>query len=436
MQVHERLMYIGPNRRSEKTVAEWLLEISPAEQVALEAAKGSSPKTLGARAAELGLALPAEALNFPAELSVTHSLCALAASLALAIQQKAGHRVVFGAVVPTHQDLRCRLVFEYEHGDSGADAGEIALQMLAEALPGLVWESDPEVPGTDAASALGFYVPRAARHVLPRDAAALIAAAADIDVPCVKLEREPYGGLSGEFRIRPEGLLKFGHSCYQHIVDGTLCIDRNADLVPLIFDREKVFECLLALNVPTARQDMEFRNLLTAKRAIRAAERLGFPVMLKSVTRKRAGLGASPTVFGPLHSADAVQRAFEQCRKHGPKVMVEKFSEGRILHVLLADHEPLCILEAEGAVIASERIHPSIIDMATRVSRHLKVGLLRITLVTPDPPRSLEESGGLVLDLDPAPQLDRWLVDGSVQVRGDGVDRWARRLRWQVRHHH
>ena len=450
MQVLERLMYIGPNRRADQTVAEWLLEIPPNERSMLETAADSGFKAIRDRAEMFGLVRqePAPQLR---DRTVVESLAAIAGDLAIALQRKAGHRVRFKEILPIEPGVRCRLVFEYEQGETGADAGELAFRIIADAIHGLVWDADPDVPGDTLDLAIASFLSRAAQRVLPLDAEALIEAAVRLDIPWVKLEREPYGEVAGDFRIRPEGLLKFGHSCYQHVVDGTLCIDRNAALIPLVFDREKVFECLVKLGAPVPRQDTEFRNLLTAKRAVRAAERVGFPVMLKTVARRRVGehpassasgiaasistassstaLGSTApgsTSWGPLRTASEVEAAFEQCRGAGGRAMVERFVEGTKLQLLIANHEWICAVTDDRTTIAREYFHPSIIDMALRISRALNAGLLRISVITPDAGRSLGEAGGAVIDIDPAPQLDRWLhADGPHMARAaEGFLRW------------
>ncbi len=189
--------------------------------------------------------------------------------------------------MPDPDANQCRLIFEFEHLETGSDAGELALRIMNESVPELEWESNSELAEADLKDMYGTFLALAKKHVLPLDALAIIDAAARMDVPCVKLEREPYGVLEGDFRIRRNGLLKLGHSCYQHITDGTLCIDRTPELAPLLFDREKLFQFMLGLGLPLPRQDREFRNIVSARRAVRSAERIGYPVVPKLVRKPR-----------------------------------------------------------------------------------------------------------------------------------------------------
>lgn len=431
MKVKQPLMYIGPGRRSDKTVIEWPLELTSEEQQAFRLAAADGPQKLRARLEQLcGKAAGVFSRDrFAPETNTGDapgSVARWVAEMAVAMQQAAGHRVAFSAVVNGRVAECCRLIYEYEHLDTGIEAGELAMRLLSESIPGLEWTPDPALPGADLEDAWVQFLARAAEKVLPVDAQAIIDAAARLDVPCVKLEREPYGGLAGEFRIRPNGLLKLGHSCYQHIVDGTLCIDRNPALVPILFDRENLYRCMCELGLPAPRQDMEFRNLITAKRAIRAAERIGYPVVLKPCARSRFKALSPVQIFAPLGSAQEVRAAFEQVHESSQRVIVERYVAGSTFHLLLANHEPVCVAIPGGSPMLPSELHASMVSNAVRVSRTLDVGMLAVTFVTPDPGLALDDAGGAVVDLDPAPRLDRLLPDDAALMAkaAEGFVRW------------
>lgn len=420
MLVTDRYLYIGPNRRTRHTAIEWLVELEHGEEDALQAHRRALPETLSARLP--GVRAPGggelvDEFRSAADDDGTDALafaCRLVGTLAVALQRATGHDVAFTAVVPDKRPDRRRLVFEYEHGDIGADAGDIAGRLVAEAVTGLRWPADEEVPGADAAEALRLFLPRAADAALPGDAQALIAAAERLDVPCVKLERDPYRGVSGEFRIRPHGLLKLGHSSRMRIVDGTLCLDRSAALVPLLFDRERLWAAMTGLDLPLPAQDESSRPLTVTRRVTRAAERLGYPVVLKPVKR----LAAAPRNYvrsrPVLRDERALLRELERARVTGPQVQVEKFVEGQTWHLLVAGGEAVCaVREDGGAEAVTGVVHTETASLAVDTAGTLDCGLLVLTVVTPDITRPLAEAGGRVVDMDPAPQLDRLLPAGS-----------------------
>jgi hypothetical protein len=341
------------------------------------------------------------------------STCRVLGALAIELQRAAGHRVEYTEVLPAARADQCRLVFEYEHADTGADASEIAARLLVDILPGLRWEEDEDVPGGDADDAMRQFFARAPTHVLPRDAQAIIDAATRLDIPCVKLERAPYRGVSGEFRIRPNGLLKLGHACHQRIVDGTLCLERSARLVPLLFDRERLFASMCDIGLPVAQQDQESRPLMMTRRVLRAAGRLGYPVVLKPVKR----LASEPRAFNRTRPAllneQDLLAELERLRPSSPQVQVERLVEGSTWHVLVAGGVALCAISGNDGRVTAEGIHESVRTMAERAAAGLECGMLVLTVVTPDPGLPLDQCGGAVVSLDPAPQLDR-LLSGSV----------------------
>ena len=429
MQIIEPLIYIGPNRRSENVVIEWPLHLSVAELEAFRLATSDGIQVIRARLEDLGANIPPVFVEGKHEADKGEACPVLGAAqcvseIALALQQAAGHRVYFRAVLPGPSTERCRLIFEYEHLATGLDAGELAMRTLSESIPELEWEPDNEPARASLEDAYEAFLAQARKHVLPLDTQAIIDAAARMDVPCVKLEREPYDVLEGNFRIRRNGLLKLGHSCYQHIVDGTLCIDRTAELVPLLFDRDKLFQHMAGLGLPSPRQDREFRNIITARRAVRSAKRIGYPVVLKPVKRARENKSPVKPACKPLGSAAEVKHAFKQMSRNGQHVIIEQYIAGSTFNLLLANNKPVCVVDAIGLQIPLSVLHTSILDMAIRTSKALNPGLLNITLVTQDLGQALADAGGAVIDLDPAPQLDQ-LLAGEPELMAMAAERFV-----------
>lgn len=432
MRIIEPLVYIGPNRRSAKTVIEWPLQLSPAELKAIRRATSGSLQAIRARLDDLGCDIPPTFAERKHELdtNAAFSLPGIATwvtEIALAMQQAAGHRVFFRTVLSRSGADRCRLIFEYEHQGTGLDAGELAMRVLSESVPGLEWEPGNKPVGASLEDAYRAFLTQASKYILPLDTQAIIDAATLLDVPCVKLERDPYGTLEGDFRIRRNGLLMLGHSCYQHIVDGTLCIDRTPELAFLLFDREKMFQYMVGVGLPSPRQDREFRNIITAKRAVRSAEKIGYPVVLKPVRRSRENGSLANRTCKPLGSAAELKRAFEEVSGSSQRVIVEQHIAGSTFHLLLANNEVVCVVDSLGVPMPLSSLHNSVLNLALRITKALNSGLLNITLVTQDPGRPLADTGGAVVDLDPAPKLDQ-LLAGEPKLMAMAAERFVRWL--------
>ncbi len=361
--------------------------------------------------------------DFPADSAPLEQYCICVADLSVALQRAAGHRVSHRATFAAPDGGSCRLVYEYEHGDTGADAGEIAAWALSAHLPGLAWDRGEPLPGDTPLEAARLLLNRAAQTVLPVDAEALIDAAARADIPTVKLEREPYQGLEGAFRIRPHGLLKLGYACHQRILDGTLCLDRSAALVPLLFDRAQRHAALRSLGLPVPDQEGGAQALTMTRHLLRAAGRIGYPVVLKTVRRRVAD--RVETARPPLADDSAVRVAADRLRAGGSPLLVERYVPGSTWRVLLANGEVVCIFGPDGAS-AADALHPDIVRQCREAAGRLDCGLLCFTLVTEDPGLPLEVTGGAFVALDPAPRLDRLLPDAPdlLARAADGFIAW------------
>ena len=228
MKIKESLTYIGPNRRAAVTLIENLIELDTAEQQYILAnAKQHRERILMILQAS-GIDTAIEALsNNASDGSALEILAGLYAGSAIAIQRATGHEVHFAGQTGDSHPNRVRSLFEYEQVDVGDRANMLVNRLFAEAMPELKWDFPNSVYPGDFAGSFARFRDFAEPFILPQDTHGIIDAAVRMDIPWVKLERLPYHVLEGDYRIRRNGLLKLGHSTHQHIVDGTLCIDKG-----------------------------------------------------------------------------------------------------------------------------------------------------------------------------------------------------------------
>ncbi len=422
MQVLETLTYIGRNRRSDECVIENQIELETGECEALLAKAGYYRRQLSDVLQSNGIPVDSNLLSNNALAGDAAGFFAcLYAHTALAIQRAAGHKVYFATTVNDPNPNRKRVVFEYEQSDVGLRADMLALNLLTDIIPELHW-SDRPLDQTGSFAELFVEFREFARPlVLPADAQVIIDAAARLEVPCVKLEREPYQGLSGDFRIRKNGLLKLGHSSKQHIVDGTFCIDRGKHLLPLLRDREQLFQIFTQLEVPVACQDNEFRNCRNARRAARSAASIGYPVVVKPWIRSR-GQGVSLNI----RNEEELRIAVRHAQQHNRKIMVEKYIEGDTFKVIVANDEIVGVMTGVTGEDVSGDTHPTTQRLILDMARKLGVGLLVVDVVSTEIGDSLQQNAGAIVDVDLAPELDRFLPDGcNLHARAmSGLVQW------------
>lgn len=409
MRVLETFNYIGRNRRSDVCVIEKLIELTADEQAMLSARAEDY-------CMQLGIALQSNGIEADTVLLSSSTLAGDAAGFfaflhartAIAIQRAAGHKVNFATTVNDPNPNRKRVVFEYEQSDVGHRADMLALNLLTSITRKLDWTDRPADQIGSFTELFTAFREFARPLTLPADTQAIIDAATRLDVPCVKLDREPYQGLHGDFRIRENGLLKLGHSAYQHIVDGTLCIDREEHLLPLLRDREQLFQRLSQWQVPVARQDKEFRNCVNAGRAARSAALIGYPVVVKPSLRSR-GQGISLNI----PDEKALQIAVGKAQPYSRKVMVEKHIVGESFKVIVANGDVIGVVSGRDGKNVYSETHPSTLGLVLDLVGKSGAGMLVVDIVTTAIGSPLQHHDGAIVDVDFAPELDRFLTAGS-----------------------
>lgn len=253
MELGERLRMLGPGRRSECTVLEQQIVLADDECAALSDVGESLPSRLGSLFAAGG-GPQLEALHWSgSEAGPEAAFGELYARLGLALQRAAGHRVAVWGVQADTAGRGVWAWFEFEHDEVGDAASRLALDMLCATMPALRPPVRGNSPTLPANAGWPEFLAFAQPLVLPRDTEALLSAARARGIPCFKLERAPYQGLAGPFRIRPNGLVSFGHCAHKRIVDGTLSIDRADAVAPLLKNATARHAALQRLGLPLAR---------------------------------------------------------------------------------------------------------------------------------------------------------------------------------------
>lgn len=223
---------IGPNRRSDKTLIEKLYRFEEQELNGFLSSQTDIRTRVHAQIQKLASALQLPQGELAGE-TAAQKMVMLFCETSILLQQSAGHDVSAWALLDRDQALEAHCWFEHEEVDVGSYAGELAWCLIAGLWPNLSWKPfvlDATQPFDQLYTEFSKF---ANERRLPADTAALVAAAIRADIPVVKMEREPYQGIQGDFRIRPNSMLMLGHGRHKHLVDGTLCVDRTPHLVNL-----------------------------------------------------------------------------------------------------------------------------------------------------------------------------------------------------------
>jgi cyanophycin synthetase len=246
--------------------------------------------------------------------------------IALELQNVAGSNVTYGRTrsiddLPGHYNM----VFQYKDTEVGREASRLALELIHSLLPDEIKPEDAPAADWDFAEARDEFIRYAQRRAFGPSTQSLVSAAEERGIPWIRLNRQ--------------SLVQFGHGRFQHRIQATTTGRTSNIAVELASDKEETNGILRDLGLPVPKQ----RMVRTSRDAKRAAERIGFPVVLKPLSGNH-GRGVSINLKTP----EEVEAAFDKAREHGRNVIVESFLEGH-------DHR---LLVVNGRLVAAAKRMP------------------------------------------------------------------------------
>ena len=237
--------------------------------------------------------------------------------VAIELQNVAGSAVTFGRTrsidgQPGHYNM----VFQYKDKEVGREASDLALKLIHSLLPDEVKPDDAPGDDWEFAEERDGFIRYAQRRALGPSTASLVSAAEDRGIPWLRLNRY--------------SLVQFGHGRYQQRIQATTTGNTSNIAVELASDKEETNSILRDLGLPVPRQTI-VRN---ASQGVRAAERIGYPVVLKPLAGNH-GRGVSIN----LRTPEEIEVAFEKAREHGRSIVVESYIEGFDHRLVVIDGE-------------------------------------------------------------------------------------------------
>jgi cyanophycin synthetase len=246
--------------------------------------------------------------------------------VALELQNVAGSPVTFGRTRSIDgRKGHYNMVFQYLDAEVGREASRMALKLIHSLLPARLQPQDAPADDWDFAAERDDFIRYAQQRAFGPSTASLVHAAEARGIPWIRLNRQ--------------SLVQFGHGRYQQRIQATTTSRTSNIAVELAADKEETNSILRDLGLPVPAQ----RLVRNSRDAIRAAERIGFPVVLKPLAGNH-GRGVSIN----LKTAQEVEVAFERARQHGRSVVVESFIEG-------FDHR---LLVVNGKLVAAAKRMP------------------------------------------------------------------------------
>jgi cyanophycin synthetase len=238
--------------------------------------------------------------------------------VAIELQQLGGAKVTFGKTRGAGDPGVYHVVYEYEEERVGEAAGELALKLIAHLLPE---ELRPSAAADFAfKTELDDLIAFAQARQLGPSTSSLVRAAEARGIPWM--------------RLNDRSLVQFGHGKYQKRIQATVTSETRHIAVEIASDKEETNKILGDLGLPVPRQ----RLARSAEQATRAAERLGFPVVVKPLD---ANHGRGVTLG--VRSAADVPLAFDKAREHARTIIVETYLEGFDHRMLVVGGELIAV---------------------------------------------------------------------------------------------
>ncbi len=245
--------------------------------------------------------------------------------VAIELQNMAGEEVTFGKTRSAEAPGVYTVVYEYAQRDEGIAAGELGLRLLSSLLPAEIRPPDSLPDGWNWQEARDEFIRFAQRRALGPSTAALVRAAESRGIPWL--------------RLNDQSLVQLGHGKYQQRIQATVTSRTSHIAVELASDKEETNKILAMLGLPVPKQEL----VQSEGQAIRAARRIGFPVVTKPYNGNH-GRGISIR----LMTEEEVAQGFAAAREHSRSVIVETFMEGD-------DHR---LLVVNGELVAATRRTP------------------------------------------------------------------------------
>ena len=237
--------------------------------------------------------------------------------VAIELQNVAGSEVTFGRTRSIDgQPRHYNMVFQYKDEAVGREASALALKLIYSLLPAdLQPEGAPE-ESWDFAEERDVFIRYAQRRAFGPSTASLVQAAEERDIPWLRLNRY--------------SLVQFGHGRFQHRIQATTTGKTSNIAVELASDKEETNSIMRDLGLPVPKQ----RVVRTSRDAVRAAERIGYPVVLKPLDGNH-GRGVSIN----LRTHGEIEVAFDRAKEHGRTIVVESYIEGFDHRLLVVNGE-------------------------------------------------------------------------------------------------
>jgi cyanophycin synthetase len=223
------------------------------------------------------------------------------ACLTLELLKRSGAKADFCDSRPVPKSDDHYVMFGYDGEEVGLAASDLALDVLDFAHAGDRARRSWKELGADYDDFLHL----AEKRALGPSTRSLIKAAEERGIPWM--------------RLNDQSLIQLGYGRYQRRIEATCTSNTGLIATEIAKDKSLAYRILSDLGLPVPKQSVVY----SLKRALSAAEKIGFPVVLKPVDGNH-GRGVSVNV----RNAAEVEAAYDAAKEHGDAIIVEGMIRG------------------------------------------------------------------------------------------------------------
>jgi cyanophycin synthetase len=318
---------------------------------------------------------------------------------ALALEQVVGHDIRRGKTRQVKgQPGHYNVIFGYADEQVGLAAAQLAVRLVNHLV-----QADPEF---DWDQELEDFILRAERTAFGPSTQAILDEAVSRDIPWIRLNRH--------------SLVQLGQGVHAKRIRATMTSTTSAIAVDIASDKDLTTRLLGAAGLPVPKQD----TVRTADQAVRAAERIGYPVVVKPLDGNH-GRG----VCLDLQNEEDVRAAFPIAEEQSRRgvIVVESLIIGKDYRCLVIDGRIAAIAERVPASVTGDGVATveQLVDTANADPRrgvgHEKV-LTRIK-VDDAAVELVREQGYAMTDVPPEGQMVKLALTGNMSTGGISIDR-------------
>ena len=319
--------------------------------------------------------------------------------LALALQQIVGATVTYAQTLPTAERGVYAVVYEYQQEEVGRASGLLAIRLLNHLL-------SLGEPDFDFAHQLEVTIVNTAkRFAYDIDTATVVTAAQRRQIPVLRLKSD-------------RTIVQFGNGVYQRRLSQRDTSDTAFIAISIAKDKSLTNRLLAESGIPVPRSTAA----KTADKAVTAARRTGYPVVLKPLDGSRGrgvcidlGTDAAVREFFPIAAQES----------RSGTVVVESYISGKDYRILVVNNQVVAVVERVPAHVIGDGTH-SIRQLIERTNEDPLRSAYPILAKISTNKQTLETLAKQDLTLDDIPREGQFVqlkLTANVSTGGTKIDR-------------